>query len=84
MRPDLDQKIKQAHATGDCAALARFYKLGGEALIADENSQAGLFLLTHAYVFALEAGIEEAEPLHRTLVAAGREVIDLQQRFRTC
>lgn len=67
---DLDAAMIRAHAAGDHAALVRHY-----AQAADQAADldAACFYLTHAYVFALEAGAPEAQALHARLVAHGRE-----------
>jgi hypothetical protein len=66
----LDAALLAAHAAGDRAALIRLYAQAAEA--ADDGEAAG-FYLTHAYVFALEAGAPEAAALHARLKAEGRE-----------
>lgn len=68
----LDQALIAAHSAQDSRALVRLYQLAGKsALPADETR--GCFYLTHAYVYALEAGLPEAEILHSTLRSYGRE-----------
>ena len=67
----LDQAMCTAHATGDRAALIRLYtQAANEATSLD----AACFYLTHAYIFALEAGAPEAHDLHARLVQHGRDV----------
>ncbi len=70
MSESLDVQMIAAHEAGDRAALIRLYTQAADAAN-DEN--AACFYLTHAYVFALEAGSDEAERLKARLVAAGRE-----------
>lgn len=67
---DLDDRLLAAHAHGDRAALVALYT---EAAEAAGDDQARYFYLTHAYVYALEAGAPEAPALRTRLVAAGRE-----------
>lgn len=67
---DLDSRLLAAHARGDRAALVALYT---EAAEAAGEEQARGFYLTHAYVYALEAGAPEAPALRALLVAAGRE-----------
>lgn len=67
---DLDTRLLAAHGRGDRAALVALY---AEAAEAAEEEQARCFYLTHAYVFALEAGHAQAPALRARLVAAGRE-----------
>lgn len=67
---DLDAAMISAHEAHDQAALVRLYTRA-----ADEanNLDAACFYLTHAYIFALEAGAHETAELHARLVAHGRE-----------
>lgn len=67
---DLDAQMIAAHEAGDQTALIRLY-----AQAADQANDltAACFYLTHAYVFALEAGAPEASELHARLKAQGRE-----------
>ncbi|MGR3435537.1 MAG: hypothetical protein ACU0CO_11720 [Shimia sp.] len=65
---DLDARLLAAHAAGDGAALAALY---AEAAAGAEGERSW-FYLTHAYVFALEAGLEAATGYGEALVAAGR------------
>lgn len=66
----LDAEMIEAHAAGDAARLARLYTQAANA--AGDCDAAG-FYLTHAYVFALEAGDPSASRLRARLVAMGRE-----------
>jgi electron transfer flavoprotein alpha/beta subunit len=67
---DLDARLLAAHAAGDRAGLIALYE---EAARGANTDTARSFYLTHAYVFALEAGDPHAEDLRRDLVAMGRE-----------
>ena len=67
---DLDAAMIRAHETGDRAALVALY---AQAADGAKDLDAACFFLTHAYVFALEAGAQEARTLHARLVAHGRE-----------
>ena len=67
---DLDAALLAAHAAGDRAKLVALYAAAAEA--ADAPEQAA-FYLTHAYVFALEAGDPVADTLHQRLVDMGRD-----------
>lgn len=67
---DLDSAMIHAHETGDRAALITLY---AQAADRANTLDAACFFLTHAYVFALEAGATEAAHLHARLVAHGRE-----------
>ena len=66
----LDRKLVAAHEAGDGAALVTLYQ-DAAAQAATETARG--FYLTHAYVFALEAGHAEAEALRTELVDMGRE-----------
>jgi hypothetical protein len=70
MRDDLDARLLTAHAADDRAALIALYKEASEAA---DTPVARNFYLTHAYVFALEAGAPEAAELRARLVAFGAE-----------
>ena len=67
---ELDAALLAAHAAGDRAALSGLYTHAAEC--APDETAAG-FYLTHAYIFALEAGLPEAEGLRQRLKAQGRE-----------
>jgi len=67
---DLDTRLIAAHEAGDRRALIGLY---AEAADRMNDLDAACFFLTHAYVFALEAGTSEAAPLHARLTAHGRE-----------
>lgn len=70
MISDLDAAMIAAHAAHDPAALIRLYT---QAADASNDLDAACFYLTHAYVFALEAGAAQAGRLHARLVHHGRE-----------
>ncbi|MEJ6395127.1 hypothetical protein V8J82_17830 [Gymnodinialimonas sp. 2305UL16-5] len=65
----LDRAVLAAHARGDCAALVTLYAQAAEGL-APQNAA---FYLTHAYIFALEAGDPRADTLRDRLVAMGAD-----------
>ncbi|KGM88958.1 hypothetical protein rosmuc_01182 [Roseovarius mucosus DSM 17069] len=67
---DLDSAMIRAHETGDRAALISLYTQAADRA---ETLDAACFFLTHAYIFALEAGAFEAADLHARLIAHGRE-----------
>ena len=66
----LEAAILAAHDADDRRALARLYARAADRL---NDLDAASFFLTHAYVFALEAGAPEAGTLHARLKAHGRE-----------
>ena len=70
MNVDLHTRMLAAHAGPDPAALIALYT---EAADAANDLNASCFFLTHAYVFALEAGAPQASQLHRRLAIHGRE-----------
>lgn len=65
----LDAELLAAHAAGDITALIGLYTLASEEA---ETEVAKGFYLTHAYVFALEAGDPRAQRLAQELHAQGR------------
>jgi len=69
-RATLDARLMDAHARADKTALAGLY--AEAASIAGDIDQRAFFL-THAYVWALDAGLEDAARLRSELVAMGRE-----------
>ncbi len=71
-RADLDRALLQAHEDKDSAALVRLYTLAGDQAEDAGNIDAACFYLTHAFVFALEAGMPEARALNRRLAARDR------------
>ena len=73
MRDDLDQRLLAAHAANDRTALISLYTEASEAA---EHPVARNFYLTHAYVFALEAGLPIAAELRARLVEYGSETPD--------
>ncbi|PIV75087.1 MAG: hypothetical protein COW55_06885 [Rhodobacteraceae bacterium CG17_big_fil_post_rev_8_21_14_2_50_65_11] len=73
MPEDLDTRLLAAHAADDRAALIGLY---GEAAGTAKSPVARNFYLTHAYVYALEAGVPEADILRRRLVDYGAEPLD--------
>ncbi|WP_136636949.1 hypothetical protein [Pseudooceanicola onchidii] len=65
---DLDHRLLSAHAGADPAVLAGLYQEAAHATGGD----AGAFYLTHAFVFALEAGLPDAALIEADLRALGR------------
>ncbi len=70
MIEDLNARMIDAHEARDLGALIQLYTQAAEAV---NDPNAACFYLTHAYVFALEAGATEARDLHARLKAQGRE-----------
>ena len=69
----LDAALLQAHANNDLDQLVTLYHKAGLSCIDANDVDAGCFYLTHAYIFALEAGFSEAREIHKVLVSYGRE-----------
>jgi len=67
---ELDRRMVSAHAANDHRRLIRLYTEAAETV---NDFDAACFYLTHAYVYALEAGAPEAVGLHARLKAHGRE-----------
>lgn len=70
MSDTLDQRLLEAHARDDRTALVTLYKDASDNASSDD---AKYFYLTHAYIFALEAGHPLTRELHSQLKSAGRE-----------
>jgi len=71
---ELDQRLFAAHATGDAAALAALYTQAADLAEAAMETDRACFYLTHAWVFALDAGLGEARCIHRRLIRHGRDI----------
>ena len=67
---NLGEHLLQAHANNDRSALITLYTKAADQA-RDVNTYC--FFLTHAYVFALEAGAQTVTDLHRRLKHYGRE-----------
>ncbi len=67
---DLHSRMLSAHEAQDRMALIKLY---AEAADSVNDVDASCFFLTHAYVFALEAGVPDAKALHARLKHHGRE-----------
>ncbi|MEO1640830.1 MAG: hypothetical protein AAFU41_16435 [Pseudomonadota bacterium] len=66
---DLNARLLAAHDAGDRRALIDLYT---EAADQADEVDAACFFLTHAYIYALEAGSPVAATLYARLKAAGR------------
>ncbi|MEO0542427.1 MAG: hypothetical protein AAFY99_01305 [Pseudomonadota bacterium] len=66
------QTLAQLVEAGDHQAIVTAYRQAAEAMFAQGESDAGFFFLTHAFVHALEGGLEETETLEARLREAGR------------
>ena len=66
----LDDALIAAHEASDNLLLVRLYTQASQEA---EHPDAAGFYLTHAYVFALEAGLASAPELRQRLIDMGRE-----------
>ncbi|MEL7542264.1 MAG: hypothetical protein AAGJ70_00660 [Pseudomonadota bacterium] len=70
----LEHAILDAHIGSDLPRLADGYRKGGNHAFASGEIDAGCFLFTQAYVYALKAGLPDfAEELRAVLMHHGRE-----------
>lgn len=70
MSDTLDARMIAAHEAQDSAALIALYTQAADTA---NDLDAACFFLTHAYVFALEAGAPQIDTLRTRLVKHGRE-----------
>lgn len=68
----LNDELLAAHARADGEALSRLYTQAAERHESAGEIDAACFFLTHAFVFALEAGAPEAKALNHRLAKRGR------------
>lgn len=68
----LDESICAAHLAGDAAALSTLYAFAADDAAKDGDVDREGFFLTHALVFALDAGLPIAEICAERLRATGR------------
>ncbi|MCR9138291.1 MAG: hypothetical protein NXI27_19990 [Alphaproteobacteria bacterium] len=74
MKPTaLEDRLLAAHLRCDLDALVALYEEAADCQEADGKTEAACFYLTHAFVFALEAGHPDADRLQRRLWQRGRE-----------
>jgi hypothetical protein len=71
-RDALDRQLLEAHAKKDGRSLVHLYTHAAEQREAEGDVDATCFFLTHAFVFALEAGAPEARALNMRLAERGR------------
>lgn len=69
---DLELALLKAHADENMPALVQLYTEVGNQCEAAGKTDAACFYLTHAYVFALDVGTDEATELNERLVDYGR------------
>lgn len=68
----LQEALMEAHGRGDHLALVQLYTEAADRREAMGDIDAACFFLTHAFVFALEQGADEAQDLRKRLAALGR------------
>ncbi|WP_294612030.1 hypothetical protein [Roseovarius sp.] len=66
----LHEQMLAAHEARDQKALVTLYAAAADGA---NDLDAACFFLTHAYIFALEAGVPQARDLHARLKSHGRE-----------
>jgi hypothetical protein len=69
----LNDQVLQAHEQGDHATLVDVYDMLGREELAVNEITSACFLLTQAYVYALESGDPRATEIHKILKSHGRE-----------
>ena len=70
---ELEPALLEAHEKRDSTRLIALYQEAGELALSEGDVDRGCFFLTHAYVFALEAGSPRAEKIKQILIVHGRE-----------
>ena len=68
----LEVQLSSAFQKGDKTAIAQVYVLGADIALAEGDSDRECFLLTHAWVYALEAGDVLADDCWKRLRGYGR------------
>jgi hypothetical protein len=69
----LEDQLLEAHARGDPDALVALYVEAADGREAVDDIDAACFYLTHAFVFALQAGSDDTHALQLRLWEHGRE-----------
>lgn len=69
----LNSQVLKAHETGDSKTLMDIYQMLGTEELDKGKVTSGCFLLTQAYVYALEANDTRAAQIHAILKSHGRE-----------
>ena len=72
MTQPLESALLDAHSIGDIAKIAKTYLAAADEAVADGDQERASFFLTHAWVFALEAGDPLADICHARLLQDGR------------
>ena len=69
----LNSQVIKAHKIGETSSLIDIYDLLGAEELEKGAITSGCFLLTQAYVYALESGDLRASRIHKILQSHGRE-----------
>lgn len=69
----LNTKILDAHKNGNINILVDIYFMLGNEELKKSAIISGCFLLTQAFVYALEAGDSRAQEIRQILISYGRE-----------
>ena len=69
----LNTKILDAHKNGNINILVDIYFMLGNEELKKSAIKSGCFLLTQAFVYALEAGDRRAQEIRQILISYGRE-----------
>ena len=69
----LNTKILDAHKNGNVNILVDIYFMLGNEELKKSAIKSGCFLLTQAFVYALEAGDCRAQEIRQILISYGRE-----------
>ena len=69
----LNTKILDAHKNGNINILVDIYFMLGNEELKKTAIKSGCFLLTQAFVYALEAGDSRAQEIRQILISYGRE-----------
>jgi len=69
----LNSKILNAHKNGNINILVDIYFMLGNEELKKSAIKSGCFLLTQAFVYALEAGDSRAQEIRQILISYGRE-----------
>ena len=69
---ELDARLIAAHKAGKSSTMAALYREAADMAEAEGDAERAAFFMTHAWIFALEAGDPVAEILDAALKDAGR------------
>lgn len=75
-RSSLHERMLEAHHGNNLPALVSLYTQAADEAEARDEIDAACFFLTHAHIFALEAGHATRVALHERLIRHGRDLPD--------